>query len=410
MSEVKRNVPGEVSDNVKRDVEGEVKRDVKGEVKRDVPVWHEISHIDQKTGARAGILHTPHGSFPTPMFMPVGTQATVKGMSPRELEEMDAGVILSNTYHLWMRPGSDIVRDAGGLHQFMNWKRGVLTDSGGFQVFSLAKPKDIVEEGVHFRSHIDGSKQFLTPEKSMQIQEDLGADIIMAFDECIPYPADEAYAARSSARTTRWLERCLESHTTTDKQALFGIVQGGMYPKLRRLSISEITAFDLPGYGIGGLSVGEPAELFYEMLRETVPYLPASKPRYLMGVGTPDYMLEAVMAGVDMFDCVLPTRIGRNGSVLTRHGRLIVRDLASSRDYRPIDPDCGCYTCQNFTRAYIRHLLKADEMFGLRLTSYHNLYFLIQLMKSARVAIMEDRYEDFVREFMEDWGTGRAKN
>ncbi len=371
------------------------------------PVWHEIVHVDSRTGARAGILHTPHGSFETPMFMPVGTQATVKGMSPRELEEMGSGVILSNTYHLWMRPGSEIVREAGGLHKFMNWPKGILTDSGGFQVFSLANPKDIVEEGVHFRSHIDGSKQFLTPEKSMQIQEDLGADIIMAFDECIPYPADKSYAKRSSDRTVRWLERCIASRTTEATQALFGIVQGGMYPDLRRQSIKDITAFDLPGYGIGGLSVGEPAENFYKMVEETVPYMPAEKPRYLMGVGTPDYMLEAVRFGVDMFDCVMPTRIGRNGSALTRFGRLIVRDLASARNFQPIDEACGCYTCQNFTRAYIRHLLKADEMFGLRLTSYHNLYFLVQLMKEARTAILEDRYQDFADSFMADWGDGK---
>ncbi|NCC82618.1 MAG: tRNA guanosine(34) transglycosylase Tgt [Clostridia bacterium] len=376
---------------------------------KTVPVWHEILHIDKETGARAGLLHTPHGTFPTPMFMPVGTQATVKGMSPRELEEMGAGVILSNTYHLWMRPGSDLVAEAGGLHEFMRWNRGILTDSGGFQVFSLAKPKDIVEDGVHFRSHIDGSKQFLTPEKSISIQENLGADVIMAFDECIPYPADEAYAARSSARTTRWLERCIEAHGTTDTQALFGIVQGGMYPKLRRQSIAEITAFDLPGYGIGGLSVGEPAELFYEMVAETIPYLPADKPRYLMGVGTPDYMLEAVRFGVDMFDCVLPTRIGRNGSVLTKGGRLIVRDLKASRDFGPIEDDCQCYTCRNFSKAYIRHLLKADEMFGLRLTSYHNLYFLIDLMNKAREAIFADRYSEFCLEFMDKWGDGRNR-
>lgn len=372
-------------------------------------VWHEVLHIDKDTGARAGILHTPHGSFPTPMFMPVGTQATVKGISPRELEEMGAGVVLSNTYHLWMRPGSEIVRKAGGLHDFMQWPKGILTDSGGFQVFSLSSPKDIVEEGVHFKSHIDGSKHFLTPEKSMKIQMDLGADIIMAFDECIPYPAERAYAAKSSDRTTRWLERCIKAFDQTDKQALFGIVQGGMYPDLRQKSIREITSFDLPGYGVGGLSVGEPPEKYYAMLKETIPYLPEDKPRYLMGVGTPDYMLEAIEQGVDMFDCVMPTRIGRNGTVWTRYGRMIVRDNKYSTQFEPIDPTCSCYTCTHFTRAYIRHLLKADEMFGLRLTSYHNLYFLIRLMREVREAIMEDRFADYSKSFLEDWGDGKYK-
>lgn len=370
-------------------------------------VWHEIVHVDKQTGARAGLLHTPHGSFETPMFMPVGTQATVKGISPRELKEMGAGVVLANTYHLWMRPGEDLVEEAGGLHEFMQWDRGILTDSGGFQVFSLAKPKDINEDGVHFRSHIDGSKQFLTPEKSMAIQQALGADIVMAFDECIPYPADEAYAKRSSERTKRWLERCIKAFDGGDRQALFGIVQGGMYPELRRQSIRDITSFDLPGYGIGGLSVGEPPELFYEMLEETIPYMPEQKPRYLMGVGTPDYMLEAVRFGVDMFDCVMPTRIGRNGSVLTRYGRMIVRDLKFARQFIPVDENCGCYTCRNFTRAYMRHLIKADEMFGLRLTSYHNLYFLIDLMREARKAILEDRYASFTEDFFARWGNGK---
>lgn len=372
-------------------------------------VWHEVLHIDKDTGARAGILHTPHSSFPTPMFMPVGTQATVKGISPRELEEMGAGVVLSNTYHLWMRPGSEIVREAGGLHNFMQWPKGILTDSGGFQVFSLSSPKDIVEEGVHFKSHIDGSRHFLTPEKSMKIQMDLGADIIMAFDECIPYPAERVYAAKSSDRTTRWLERCIKAFDQTDKQALFGIVQGGMYPDLRQKSIREITSFDLPGYGVGGLSVGEPPEKYYAMLKETIPYLPENKPRYLMGVGTPDYMLEAIEQGVDMFDCVMPTRIGRNGTVWTRYGRMIVRDNKYSTQFEPIDPTCSCYTCTHFTRAYIRHLLKADEMFGLRLTSYHNLFFLIRLMREVREAIMEDRFADYSKSFLEDWGDGKYK-
>ncbi len=368
------------------------------------PVYYEHIHTCAQSGARLGRMHTPHGSFDTPAFMPVGTQATVKGMSPEEIAGMGAGIILSNTYHLWMRPGSSIVAEAGGLHRFMNWKRAILTDSGGFQVFSLAKPKDITEEGVHFKSHIDGSKHFLTPEKSMAIQHDLGSDIIMAFDECTPYPADYHYAKRSLERTTRWLERCISSHDTQKTQALFGIIQGSTYGELRRQSAREITSFDLPGYAIGGLSVGEPGHLMYDMLEETVPLMPWDKPRYLMGVGTPDYLIEGAIRGIDMFDCVIPTRIGRNGTVLTRKGRLIVRDAKCARDFTPIEDECDCYVCKNYTRAYIRHLLKADEMFGLRLCSWHNLHFLLKLMEDVREAIRNDRLLDFRNEFFETFG------
>ena len=368
------------------------------------PVYYEHIHTCAQSGARLGRVHTPHGSFDTPAFMPVGTQATVKGMSPEEIAGMGAGIILSNTYHLWMRPGSSIVAEAGGLHRFMNWKRAILTDSGGFQVFSLAKPKDITEEGVHFKSHIDGSKHFLTPEKSMAIQHDLGSDIIMAFDECTPYPADYHYAKRSLERTTRWLERCISSHDTQKTQALFGIIQGSTYGELRRQSAREITSFDLPGYAIGGLSVGEPGHLMYDMLEETVPLMPWDKPRYLMGVGTPDYLIEGAIRGIDMFDCVIPTRIGRNGTVLTRKGRLIVRDAKCARDFTPIEDECDCYVCKNYTRAYIRHLLKADEMFGLRLCSWHNLHFLLKLMEDVREAIRNDRLLDFRNEFFETFG------
>ena len=375
-----------------------------GSGKKKSPVHYELIHTCKQSGARLGRVHTPHGSFMTPAFMPVSTQATVKGMSPEEIAGMGAGIILSNTYHLWMRPGSDIVREAGGLHRFMNWNRAILTDSGGFQVFSLAKPKDITEEGVHFKSHIDGSKHFLTPEKSMAIQHDLGSDIIMAFDECTPWPADYHYAKRSLERTTRWLERCIASHDTTATQALFGIIQGSTYPDLRKQSAREITAFDLPGYAIGGLSVGEPGELMYEMLDATVPLMPTDKPRYLMGVGTPDYLIEGSIRGIDMFDCVIPTRIGRNGTVLTRKGRLIVRDAKCARDFTPIEDSCDCYVCKNYTRAYIRHLLKADEMFGLRLCSWHNLHFLLKLMEDVREAIQNDRLIDFRNEFFESFG------
>ena len=373
------------------------------------PVWYELKHICKQSGARLGVVHTPHGSFDTPAFMPVGTQATVKGMSPDEIKSMGAGIILSNTYHLWMRPGSDIVRDAGGLHKFMNWDRAILTDSGGFQVFSLSDNRKIDEEGVHFRSHIDGSKHILTPEKSIAVQNDLGADIIMAFDECIHWPADHDYARKSLQRTTRWLERCIKAHEKADKQALFGIIQGSTYTDLRKQSAREITQFDLPGYAIGGLSVGEPADQLYEMLEATVPLMPSDKPRYLMGVGTPDYLIESAVRGIDMFDCVLPTRIGRNGTVLTSGGRMIIRDAKFARDYNPIDENCDCYVCKNYSRAYIRHLIKAGEMFGLRLASWHNIHFLLNLMEEVRLAIAKDRLLDFKTEFFEKFGYGKLK-
>ena len=363
------------------------------------PVYYEHIHTCKQSGARLGRVHTPHGTFDTPVFMPVGTQATIKGMAPEEVESMGARIILSNTYHLWMRPGNEIVKKAGGLHTFMNWKHSILTDSGGFQVFSLARPKDIKEEGVHFKSHIDGSAHLLTPELSMQIQNDLGSDIIMAFDECCAWPSEHKYAKQSLERTTRWLERCIKAHANPDKQALFGIIQGSCYADLRKQSAKEITSFDLPGYAIGGLSVGEPAELMYEMLEETVPLMPEDKPRYLMGVGTPDYLIEGAIRGIDMFDCVLPTRIGRNGTVLTKDGRLIIRDKKSAEDFRPIEEDCDCYACKNYSRAYIRHLLKAGEMFGLRLCSWHNIHFLLHLMEDVRKAISDDRLLDFRDEF-----------
>lgn len=358
----------------------------------------------KQTGARLGRVHTPHGSFDTPAFMPVGTQATVKGMSPEELKRIEAQIILSNTYHLYMRPGHDIVREAGGLHSFMGWDRSILTDSGGFQVFSLSDLRDIREEGVTFKSHIDGSKHFITPEKAIEIQTALGADIIMCFDECIPYPSDYDYTKKSVERTTRWAKRCKEAHWNTEKQALFGIVQGGMYADLRKQSAYELLQLDFPGYAIGGLSVGEPAEVMYSMLECTVPLLPEDRPRYLMGVGSPDYLIEGAIRGIDMFDCVLPTRIGRNGTVLTSRGKLIVRDAAYARDYSSLDPECDCYACRNFTRAYIRHLLKAGEVLGIRLTTWHNLKFLLDLMKKVRQAIIDDRLGDFRKEFFSSFG------
>mgnify|MGYP003605579685 FL=1 len=315
-------------------------------------IKYRLIKKEKHTGARLGEIITPHGTFPTPMFMPVGTLATVKTMAPEELKEMGAGIILSNTYHLFLRPGEGLVKEAGGLHKFMNWDGGILTDSGGFQVFSLGPLRKITEEGVTFRSHIDGSKQFLSPEKATQVQMDLGSDIIMAFDECVPYPADHDYAKKSTERTTRWAERCKEAHTRTD-QALFGIVQGGMYKDLRSMSVRDLVSLDFPGYAVGGLSVGEPKPLMYEILEHTVHQLPYNKPRYLMGVGTPDCLIEGVMHGIDMFDCVFPTRVARNGTVMTSTGRLVVKNAEYAKDFRPIDSECGCYTCRNFSRAML---------------------------------------------------------
>ena len=349
--------------------------------------------------ARLGRVTTPHGSFDTPAFMPVGTQATVKCTSPAELKELEAEIILSNTYHLFLRPGEDIVREAGGIHKFMSWDLPVLTDSGGFQVFSMCRLRDIREEGVYFKSHIDGSKQFISPEISIDIQNALGADIIMAFDECIPYPCEYEYAMRSVDRTTRWEERCKERHRLPEKQSLFGIVQGGIFEDLRKKSVESLVDVGFPGYAIGGLSVGEKSEDMYRMLEVVNPLLPADKPRYLMGVGSPDYLIEAVLRGVDMFDCVLPTRMGRNGTVMTSKGRLIIRDNIYARDFRPIDSECDCYACKNFSRAYIRHLIKAGEVLGVRLTTYHNLRYLLCLMKKIRQAIMNDSLDLFREEF-----------
>nr|WP_199883645.1 tRNA guanosine(34) transglycosylase Tgt [Massilibacillus massiliensis] len=362
-------------------------------------VKYELIKECSKTGARVGKLHTPHGVFDTPIFMPVGTQATVKSVSPEELKDMGAGIILSNTYHLFLRPGDDLVKEAGGLHKFMNWDRGILTDSGGFQVFSLGALRKITEEGVTFRSHIDGSKQFLSPEIATKIQMNLGADIIMAFDECVPYPAEHEYARKSTERTTRWAKRCKDTLTRKD-QALFGIVQGGMYKDLRTMSVRDLVEFDFPGYAVGGLSVGEPKDLMYEILQHTVCQLPKDKPRYLMGVGTPDCLVEGVLHGIDMFDCVFPTRVARNGTAMTWRGRIVAKNAEYARDFQPIDNNCNCYTCQNFSRAYIRHLLKTDEIFGLRLMTIHNLHFLLEFMHKMRQAILEDRFVQFRNDFL----------
>lgn len=367
-------------------------------------VTYEHIKTCKQSGARLGRVHTPHGVIDTPTFMPVGTLATVKTMSPEELKAMDAHIILSNTYHLFLRPGHDIVKEAGGLHKFMNWDRPILTDSGGFQVFSLAEMRKISEEGVHFRSHLNGDKLFISPEVAMEIQNALGSDIMMAFDECPPYPAEYEYVKQSTERTSRWAERCLNSHARPQDQALFGIVQGGMYEDLRRQSALDLTSMDFPGYAIGGLSVGESKQLMYDVLDYTVPLLPDNKPRYLMGVGSPDALVEGSIRGVDMFDCVLPTRIARNGTTMTSQGRLVVRNAQYARDYGPLDPECDCYTCRNYSRAYLRHLIKSDETFGLRLTTYHNLHFLLNLMRNVRQSIMEDRLLDFRDEFFDKYG------
>ena len=360
----------------------------------------ELLHVDKHTGARRGRLHTPHGDIETPVYMPVGTQATVKTVSPDELYDMDAQIILSNTYHLHLRPGEALVKEAGGLHKFMNWKRPILTDSGGFQVFSLAALRKVSEKGVSFRSHLDGSARFLSPEVSIGIQEALGSDIMMQFDECSAWPCDHTQAKFAMERTLRWLDRCMKAKTRDD-QALFGIVQGAFYADLRVECAKEMARLDLPGLGIGGLSVGEPKSVMYEMLEAIRPYMPENKPRYLMGVGSPDCLVEGTIRGVDMFDCVLATRVARNGTAFTRRGRLVVRNAAYAHDFGPLEEGCDCYACRNFSRAYIRHLFKAEEILALRLISIHNLRFLIRLMEEIRQAIETDSMADFAREFTE---------
>ncbi|WIF96186.1 tRNA guanosine(34) transglycosylase Tgt [Caminicella sporogenes] len=367
-------------------------------------IKYELIKECKQSGARLGKIYTPHGTIETPIFMPVGTQATVKSMTPEELKEINAQIILSNTYHLYLRPGHELVDKAGGLHKFMNWDRPILTDSGGFQVFSLGKLRKITEEGVEFRSHLDGSKHFISPEKAIEIENALGADIIMAFDECAPYPADKEYVKNSLERTTRWAKRCKNAHKKKDSQALFGIIQGGMYKDLRKQSAYEIIEMDFPGYAVGGLSVGEPKPLMYEILEYTTPLMPKDKPRYLMGVGTPDCLIEGVIRGIDMFDCVLPTRIARNGTALTSRGKVVIKQAKYYDDFTPLDPECDCYTCKNYSRAYIRHLFKANEILSARLITYHNLYFLLKLMEKIREAIKNDRLLDFRKEFFEKYG------
>lgn len=363
----------------------------------------EVLHVCKQTGARRGRLYTPHGTVETPVYMPVGTQAAVKALSPRDLIDTQSQVVLANTYHLHLRPGEDIVREAGGLHTFMDWHGPILTDSGGFQVFSLAPIRKVTEAGVEFRSHIDGSKMFMGPEESMQVQRALGSDIVMQFDECSPWPCDEKRAEGAMGRTLRWLERC-RAYGVEQDQVLFPIVQGAFYANLRRQCAKEMAKLDAPGYGIGGLSVGEPKDIMYEMLRVVNPELPEDKPRYLMGVGSPDCLIEGSALGVDMFDCVLSTRVARNGTAMTHNGKLVVRNATYARDFTPIEEGCDCYACTHFTRGYIRHLIKSGEILGLQLLSLHNIRFLNRLMAEIRLAIEEDRLGDFARDFRERLG------
>lgn len=367
-------------------------------------ITYELLHECKQTGARRGVIHTPHGDIQTPVFMPVGTQATVKSMTPEELKEVNAQIILSNTYHLFLRPGHELVKEAGGLHNFMHWDRPILTDSGGFQVFSLGKLRKITEEGVEFQSHLDGSKKFLSPEKAMEVENALGSDIMMAFDECCPYPSTYEYTKKSMERTTRWAKRCKEAHKRPEDQGLFGIIQGGFYEDLRKKSAEDLIELDFPGYAIGGISVGEPKEKFIEILQYTAPLMPKDKPRYLMGVGTPDYLIEAAIAGIDMCDCVLPTRIARHGTALTSNGKLVVRNATYEHDFTPLDPECDCYACKNYTRAYIRHLIKANEILGIRLLSIHNIKFLTNLMDKVRIEIENDNLGNFRDEFYRKYG------
>ncbi len=370
-------------------------------------VTFELIKRDTKTGARRGVLHTPHGDVQTPVFMPVGTQATVKAMKPEDVANLGhegAHILLSNTYHLYLRPGHELIKRAGGLHKFMNWNGAILTDSGGFQVFSLGDLRKITEEGVKFRSYIDGSPHMFTPESSIDVQNALGSDIMMAFDECVPYPADHDYVAKSIERTTRWLKRCKEHHKDIERQSLFGIMQGGVFKDLRAESAKQITDLDLPGYAIGGLSVGEPKELMYDVMDSCVELLPSEKPRYLMGVGSPDCILEGVERGIDMFDCVLPTRVARNGMAMTSHGRVNIKNAKYEEDWSPLDSECDCYCCRNYSKAYLRHLFKSDEILSSMLLSEHNLHFLVRLAEDIRHAIDEDRFAEFKKEFMEKYG------
>lgn len=361
-------------------------------------VRYELLHVDAKTGARRGRLHTPHGVIETPVFMPVGTAGSVKAIAPDDLHALGSRIILGNTYHLMLRPGEALIGAMGGLHRFISWDGAMLTDSGGFQVYSLSEMRKITEEGVSFQSHLDGSKHVLTPERSIEIQEVLGADVIMAFDECPPALSERRYMEASMDRTTRWLHRCVKAWHR-QRSSLFGIVQGGLSEALRKRHAEEICAVDLPGYALGGFAVGEAPEQMHAGVAFSAPLLPKDKPRYLMGVGTPLDLVTCVGAGVDLFDCVLPTRSARNGLLFTSEGKLVIKNARYARDERPLDPNCRCYTCRTFSRAYLRHLYNAQEVVVNRLNTLHNLHFFLTLMSDARAAIEADRYAEFLAAF-----------
>ena len=367
----------------------------------------EIKRVDPNSGARYGVLHTWHGDVEVPMFMPVGTNATVKTLSPEQVAACGSGVILANTYHLHLRPGEEIVKKAGGLHEFMNYHGPILTDSGGFQVFSLASRRKITEEGVTFQNEVNGNREFFSPEEAICIEEALGADIIMSFDECIPYPASKDYVARSTERTLRWAKRGLEAHKRED-QALFGIVQGGEFQDLRYHAAQQLAKMDFPGYSIGGTSIGEPKDVCFRMIKDAVRFLPSDKPRYLMGVGSIDYILEGIGNGIDMFDCVLPTRLARHGALMTSQGRVNIQRAQYKEDFTPLDPECDCYTCKHYTKAYLHHLYKAGEDFGKTLNSIHNIRFLIRLVEGARKAIQEDRFNEYKEAVYAAYGDKRG--
>ncbi|MCD6532061.1 tRNA guanosine(34) transglycosylase Tgt [bacterium] len=374
-------------------------------------VEFELQAKDPKTGARAGVLHTPHGDVLTPVFMPVGTQGTVKTMPWRDLIDFDIRIVLANTYHLYLRPGHELIARLGGLHKFTGWHRAFLTDSGGFQVFSLSDLRKITDEGVLFQSHHDGSYHFFTPEKAIEVEFALRPDIMMSFDQCTDYPAAEDEVAAAVRRTTdwarrgreRWLQLLNEDKNIETAPALFGIIQGGVYRHLREISAEQILSMDFPGYAVGGLSVGEPKELMFEVLEYLLPMMPAEKPRYVMGLGKPEDLVRAVALGADMFDCVLPTRNARNASVYTWAGKMSLKAAYYAEDTRPIDPNCGCYTCRNYTRAYIRHLFAAGELLAPYLATHHSLYFFAELMRKAREAILEGRYAEFMNDFLSNF-------
>lgn len=366
----------------------------------------KLENIDATTGARSGRLKLAHGTVETPIFMPVGTQGSVKTLSPQELEDIGSQIILGNTYHLYLRPGEELIRQAGGLHKFINWKKPILTDSGGYQVFSLAELRKIKEQGVRFQSHLDGSYHDFTPESVIHTQRCLGSDIMMVLDECAPYPCSLNQAIQSNQLTVKWAKRSMAAYLSSTpqfeyEQTLFAIVQGSSYPEVRRESVRQLIELDFPGYAIGGLSVGEPKQIMYEITALCTEMLPVQKPRYLMGVGKPEDIVEAIGLGVDMFDCVMPTRNGRKGTVFTRNGVLVVKNANHKDDFLPIDPECNCYSCRNFSRAYIRHLFKAEEILGMRLASLHNLHFYLELTRSARKAILENRYQNWKQQFLE---------